>query len=42
MSERTEDHARDRTDQLIDREAGRLLLAFFVSVMLVLSVGIFL
>jgi hypothetical protein len=42
MNERTEGHAPSQTDQLSDREAGRLVLAFLASVMLVLAVGILL
>lgn len=42
MSERTDEPIRSRADQLSDREAGRLVLAFLASVMLVLAVGILL
>jgi hypothetical protein len=42
MSERTEEHVRSRTEQISDRDAGRLVLAFLASVMLVLAVGILL
>jgi hypothetical protein len=42
MSERPDEHVRSRTDQLSDREAGRLLLAFLASVTLVLAVAVLL
>ena len=42
MSERTEEHVRSRTEQISDRDVGRLVLAFLASVMLVLAVGILL
>lgn len=42
MSERTEEHVRSRTEPISDRDAGRLVLAFLASVMLVLAVGILL
>jgi hypothetical protein len=42
MNEQTQEHVRTQTDQLTDREAGRLVLAFLASVMLVLAMGILL
>lgn len=42
MNERTQERVTTPTDQLSDREAGRLVLAFLASVMLVLAMGIFL
>jgi hypothetical protein len=42
MNERTQEHVRTRTDQLSDRDAGRLVVAFLASVMLVLAMGILL
>lgn len=39
MNERTEEPPGGPADQLSDRDAGRLLVAFLVAVILVLAVG---
>jgi hypothetical protein len=42
MSERTEEHVRSRTEEISDRDAGRLVLAFLASVLLVVAIGVLL